>query len=87
MTFTESFHYSKRMETTCAKCGAKFTRTAGRGRPRLKCDACRAGKVAVKKARALKVVAVPPTVRKRNPDVDRAIQMLDLVRNALTAMA
>lgn len=40
-----------------------------------------------KKARALKVVAVPPTVRKRNPDVDKAIQMLDLVRNALTAMA
>ena len=75
------------MDSKCIKCGATFTRAKKVGRPATKCEACRAGKVTKRSRTVAKVAAVPPAIRKRNPEVDKAIAMLDLVRGALTAMA
>ena len=64
----------------CAKCGTEFKLSAGRGRPRTKCDACRtgSGKVVTKRVKAAKVVkAVAPVLRRADcPRCEKIRQLL-----------
>ena len=64
----------------CVKCGKSFELSAGRGRPRTKCDACRpgSGKVTAKRVKAAKVVkAVAPVLRRADcPRCEKIRQLL-----------
>ena len=79
--FLDFAPYSKSMKTAnCAKCGNEFKLSAGRGRPRTKCDACRpgSGKVTAKRVKAPKVVvARPPILRRADcPRCEKIRQLL-----------